>query len=95
MNKDELTEYIGFGDGPDELALRPLRALSATLDHAGHDWNKGDPIPPAWQWLYFLPLTPQSKLDHDGHAARGSGLPAGGEALRMFAGGPPSSGKRP
>ena len=70
MNKDELMEYVGHEDGEDELTLQPLRALSATLDYPDHIWNKGDPVPPAWQWLYFLPLTPQSKLDKDGHAAR-------------------------
>lgn len=87
MNKDELMEYIGREDGQDEITLQPLRALSATLDHQDASWNKSDPIPPAWQWLYFLPLTPQSKLDIDGHAARGGALPATGEARRMFVGG--------
>ena len=87
MNQDELMEYIGHEDGEDELTLQPLRALSATLDYPDHQWNKGDPVPPAWQWLYFLPLTPQAKLDKDGHAARGGALPGTGEARRMFGGG--------
>ena len=87
MNKDELMEYVGHEDGEDELTLQPLRALSATLDYPDHIWNKGDPVPPAWQWLYFLPLTPQAKLEFDGHAPRGESLPAISEARRMFAGG--------
>lgn len=86
MNKDELIEYVGRKDGYDKITAQPLRALSATLDHRNSTWSVGDPVPPCWQWLYFLPQTPQSRLEADGHPRRGGSLPAAASAKRLFAG---------
>jgi 3-methylfumaryl-CoA hydratase len=44
-------------------------------------------VPAGWQWLYFLPLTPQSQLDEDGRSVRDAGLTRGAGSKRMFAGG--------
>ena len=86
MNKSELIEYLGRGDGYDAIHAQPLRSLSATLDLRHADWGAGDTVPAAWQWLYFLPETPQSRLEADGHPSRGNSLPVVASAKRLFAG---------
>jgi 3-methylfumaryl-CoA hydratase len=87
VNRKELDAFIGRPDGEELITIQPLRALSAVLDHEPRPWRTGDPVPPAWHWLYFLPLTRQSDLGADGRAARGPGLPGLEQAKRMFAGG--------
>ena len=47
----------------------------------------GDPLPPLWHWLYFLPLARQSDIGPDGHPKRGGFLPPGPLPRRMWAGG--------
>ena len=47
----------------------------------------GDPLPPLWHWLYFLPRHRQSELAPDGHAQRGGFLPPVALPRRMWAGG--------
>jgi 3-methylfumaryl-CoA hydratase len=47
----------------------------------------GDPLPPLWHWLYFLPRHRQSELAPDGHAQRGGFLPPVSLPRRMWAGG--------
>ena len=47
----------------------------------------GDPLPPLWHWLYFLPTARQSALGPDGHPARGGFLPPVPLPRRMWAGG--------
>jgi 3-methylfumaryl-CoA hydratase len=87
MNGDKLASLTGRPDGWEEIAIPPLAALGATLDHAPAEWRVGDPLPAGWQWLYFLPLTPQSLLDDDGRSVRDAGLSRGAGSKRMFAGG--------
>ncbi|MEJ0048135.1 MAG: hypothetical protein WDN04_19940 [Rhodospirillales bacterium] len=43
-------------------------------------------MPPLGHWLYFLPRVRQSRLDHDGHPARGDFLPPVPLPRRMWAG---------
>jgi 3-methylfumaryl-CoA hydratase len=64
-----------------------MAALSATLDRDDPPPQAGDPLPPLWHWLYFLPLHRQSELAPDGHAARGGFLPPVPLPRRMWAGG--------
>ncbi|MCB1887796.1 MAG: MaoC family dehydratase N-terminal domain-containing protein [Rhodocyclaceae bacterium] len=72
----------------DEIGAFPLRALKATLESPQvGDGEPGDPLPPLWHWLYFLPLDPQSSLGPDGHAERGGFLPPVPLPRRMWAGG--------
>jgi len=71
----------------DRITPVPARALAATLDREGAHWRDGDPLPPLWHWLYFLPLHPQRELAADGHARRGGFLPAVRLPRRMWAGG--------
>jgi len=75
------TETVG-----DSVTLAPLRALTATLDREDAPSNVGDPVPPCWHWLYFLPIHRQSEIGPDGHAQRGGFLPPVPLPRRMWAG---------
>jgi 3-methylfumaryl-CoA hydratase len=70
----------------DTVTLAPVQAMLATLDHAGRDPAAGDPLPPLWHWLYFLPKAPASRIGSDGHPQRGGFLPPVELPRRMFAG---------
>jgi len=84
---DHLRSWIGRSETADDVAAPvPLRALSATLDRDDPALGEGEPIPPCWHWLYFLPLHRQSELGPDGHARRGGFLPPVPLPRRMWAG---------
>jgi len=51
----------------DQVTAAPMAALSATLDRDDPPPKPGDPLPPLWHWLYFLPVHRQSELAADGH----------------------------
>ena len=70
----------------DVLSATPVRGLAATLDRDDPPAQPGDPIPPCWHWLYFLPLHRQSEIGPDGHAKRGGFLPPVPLPRRMWAG---------
>jgi 3-methylfumaryl-CoA hydratase len=64
-----------------------MEALAATLDLQARDPQPGEPLPPLWHWLYFLPIHRWSELGPDGHAQRGGFLPPVPLPRRMWAGG--------
>lgn len=70
----------------DVITLAPARLLLATFDDTESELNEGDPLPPAWHWLYFLARTPQSQLMQDGLAQGRGLLPPLGLPRRMFGG---------
>lgn len=72
----------------DEVTAFPVNALAATLEapYVGAA-QPGEPLPPLWHWLYFLPLHRQSALAADGHARKGGFLPPVPLPRRMWAGG--------
>jgi 3-methylfumaryl-CoA hydratase len=70
----------------DFAAPFPPRALIATLDSGDATPKIGDPLPPAWHWLYFLETAPASQIGPDGHAKRGPFLPPVPLPRRMWAG---------
>jgi 3-methylfumaryl-CoA hydratase len=87
LNIAHLQEWIGKTEThTDQLTPTPLAALSATLDRDDSAPQPGDPLPPAWHWLFFLPIHRQSELGPDGHAARGGFLPPVMLPRRMWAG---------
>ena len=56
VNIDHLREWIGKTETrEDRVTLTPIAALSATLDRDDPFPRDGDPLPPLWHWLYFLP----------------------------------------
>lgn len=88
LNIDHLREWIGKSESrEDRITLTPMAALSATLDRDDPFPREGDPLPPMWHWLYFLPIHRQSELGPDGHPKRGGFIPPVPLPRRMFAGG--------
>src|SRR5215469_12455655 len=71
----------------DWATLTPVAALSATLNRDDPWPHQGDPLPPLWHWLYFLPIYPLTDAGPDGHAQRGGFLPPVTLRRRMWAGG--------
>ncbi|HLK50238.1 MAG TPA: MaoC family dehydratase N-terminal domain-containing protein [Bryobacteraceae bacterium] len=70
----------------DQITIAPIAALSATFDRDDAEPRPGDPLPPLWHWLYFLPRERQSELAPDGHAHRGGFVPPVPLPRRMWAG---------
>ncbi|WP_428338892.1 hypothetical protein [Mycobacterium sp.] len=68
--------------------ISPQRAhdVATTLD-LDHDIVEGCPLPPLWQWAYFLDRIPTSALGPDGHPREAHFLPPIPNRRRMFAGG--------
>ena len=75
------TEHCAEVIGPN-----PLRGFAALLDRPDTTAAAGTPLPPLWHWFYFLEMTPQSEIAHDGHARRGGFLPPIELPRRMWAG---------
>jgi 3-methylfumaryl-CoA hydratase len=88
LNVDHLRTWIGRQETLTDTVTRvPVAALSATLDRDDPPARPGDPLPPLWHWLYFLPLARQSEIGPDGHPRRGGFLPPVPLPRRMWAGG--------
>ncbi len=88
LEVDHLRSWIGRQETLADAVTRfPVAALSATLDRDDPPPRGGDPLPPLWHWLYFLPVVRQSLLGQDGHPARGGFLPPVPLPRRMWAGG--------
>lgn len=86
-NAAPLTDWIGAQEDREEtIALLPVQRVLAMLDEDPQSIALGDPLPPLWQWFFFLPLAPQSELGTDGHPKRGGFLPPVPLPRRMFAG---------
>jgi len=87
LNIAQLEDWIGKTETrADLISPTPMAALSATLDRDDPPPRLGDPLPPAWHWLFFLPLHRQSELGKDGHPERGGFLPPVPLPRRMWAG---------
>jgi 3-methylfumaryl-CoA hydratase len=88
LENQPFQQWIGRTENRvDQVTAAPAAALSATLDREDPPPQLGDPLPPLWHWLYFLPLHRQSEIAPDGHAARGGFLPPVPLPRRMWAGG--------
>lgn len=70
----------------DDIALFPAQALAAALDNDSLP-EKGDHLPPFWEWMYFLPTPKASATGADGHPAKGGFLPPVPLPRRMWAAG--------
>ncbi|MFD4946820.1 hypothetical protein ACFWNT_30900 [Streptomyces sp. NPDC058409] len=86
-----LTSYVeSWTPGPvtdeDPLPAGPVAALSAARDLPAAA-KAGDPLPPLWQWLYFLDWPAGRELGTDGHPLNGHFLPPIPHRQRMWAGG--------
>jgi 3-methylfumaryl-CoA hydratase len=82
-----LGRWVGKTErGEDTISPFPVAALGATLDRDDPAPRVGDPLPPLWHWLFFLPLYRHSEAGPDGHRARGTFLPPVELPRRMWAG---------
>src|SRR5215470_1677056 len=80
-------DWVGRTEEAEELiALAPVLAAAATLDDTTTEFAVGSPLPPLWQWFFFLPRAPQSRLGPDGHPQRAGFMPPVELPRRMFAG---------
>ncbi|MCC7051954.1 MAG: MaoC family dehydratase N-terminal domain-containing protein [Gemmatimonadaceae bacterium] len=83
----DFREWIGRTETVlDGLSPEHARRAAATFDDEVTGVGADDPLPPLWQWFYFLPFAAQSALDVDGHPQRGGFLPPIPYPRRMFAG---------
>ena len=83
-----LQDWIGRQEErQDKIRAEPLAALLATLDRCETALKDGDPLPLAWQWLYFQDIRARRDLGRDGHPQLGGFLPPVALPRRMWAGG--------
>ncbi|MGN6579805.1 MAG: FAS1-like dehydratase domain-containing protein [Bordetella sp.] len=87
MNQSDPAAWIGRGETmADELDETAVGRVTATL--GGPGLKAGDPLPPLWQWAFFISAVSIDGVGPDGHPARGGFLPpAGNDRNRMWAGG--------
>jgi 3-methylfumaryl-CoA hydratase len=84
---DHLKTWIGKRETlQDDISLFQARALAAALDHEALP-NKGDALPPFWEWMYFLATPRASATGADGHPEKGGFLPPVPLPRRMWAAG--------
>lgn len=87
MDDRNFASWLGRSETvEDYLGTTQARAAAATLDLPTDSFEIGAPLPPLWQWFYFLPQAPQAKLSVDGHPQRGGFMPPIELPRRMFAG---------
>jgi 3-methylfumaryl-CoA hydratase len=87
LDTEDLQRWVGRTETrSDVVDARPVTLLSATLDRDDPAPRRGDPLPPLWHWLYFLPAYRESEVGPDGHAKRGGFLPPVPLPRRMWAG---------
>jgi 3-methylfumaryl-CoA hydratase len=83
----EFSEWIGRSESlAEDIGLAAALAAAASLDDTETVFEAGTALPPLWQWFYFLPRAPQSRLGDDGHPQRGGFIPPIPYPRRMFAG---------
>lgn len=87
MNQPDPAAWIGRDETmADALDVTAVGRVTATL--GGPVLKIGDPLPPLWQWAFFISAVPLDGVGPDGHPARGGFLPpAGNDRNRMWAGG--------
>ena len=70
----------------DAVTPKQARQMAATLGLDAVSLADGDPLPPLWHWMGWLPETPMAGLGPDGHPARGGFLPPVPLERRMWVG---------
>jgi 3-methylfumaryl-CoA hydratase len=82
-----LQEWVGRQETKDDdISLFPAQALAAALDNSELP-EKGDALPPFWEWMYFLATPQASATGADGHPDKGGFLPPVPLPRRMWAAG--------
>jgi 3-methylfumaryl-CoA hydratase len=70
----------------DAVADGSALAMHGLLDAPGQAPRNGDPLPPLWHWLAFLPRIPQREIGLDGHPLVNEFFDSQAYPRRMFAG---------
>ena len=87
LNLDELKSHIGRTQvATDVLHAGPANLLRLALSRAEPELKDGDPLPPAWLALYFLPRFGPKELRPDGAPGDSGVVPKMPLPRRMFAG---------
>lgn len=87
VGNPDIMAWVGREKNATEtLSLFPAKALANLLDRASEP-RLGDPLPPGWQWLYFLDTPTPERTGPDGHPLRGDFLPPITLERRMWASG--------
>lgn len=86
MSTSDPTAWIGRGETvADSLDTVAAARIAATLGEPAP--ARGEPLPPLWQWAFFIEPVGMAGLGTDGHPARGGFLPPAADRNRMWAGG--------
>ena len=84
---EALRRHIGRRqESTDIAAAGPANLLRLTLDRRDAELRAGDPLPPGWHILYFLPSFAPGALRPDGSPRDAGVVPAMPLPRRMFAG---------
>ena len=84
---DELKAHIGRRESAtDVITAAPANLLRLTFSRDEPELRPGDPLPPGWQCLYFLPRFPPDGLRPDGSPLDTGVVPPMPLPRRMFAG---------
>src|SRR5262245_62160035 len=87
LDLDALKPHIGRTQtAEDMLHAGPANLLRLSLGHAEPELREGDPLPPAWLTLYFLPRFATAELRPDGSPRDTRVIPPMPMPRRMFAG---------
>jgi 3-methylfumaryl-CoA hydratase len=87
MSLDDLRAHIGRKQvATDVLHAGPANLLRLALDRPEPEMKDGDPLPPAWLTLYFLPRFGPRELRPDGAPGDSGVVPKMPLPRRMFAG---------
>ena len=87
VNLDELKSHIGRTQvATDVLHAGPANLLRLALSRPEPELKEGDPLPPAWLTLYFLPRFAPGELRQDGAPGDSGVVPKMPLPRRMFAG---------
>src|SRR5215813_1747066 len=87
LNLADLRQYIGQRKtSADVAAAGPANLLRLALGRPEPELRTGDPLPPGWHGLYFLPRLGPSELRADGTPKGAGVVPANVLPRRMFAG---------
>jgi 3-methylfumaryl-CoA hydratase len=87
LSVEDLRSHIGRRQvSTDVVTGGPANLLRLTLDRAEPEPQPGDPLPPGWHILYFLPRVGPAGLRPDGTPADTGVIPPMPLPRRMFAG---------
>lgn len=83
----DFSSWIGRSETVDSVVSPyPADSFAATLDRDDPPFRDGDPLPPAWHYLYFHEVVPLARTGADGHLERGAFMPPVPLPRRMWAG---------